>query len=240
MRNDAALLAVAQQLRYLRKASGMSQAEAARRIGISAQHLNNVEKGRDHPSAAIVRFYDDEFHGEGQAWGLYNALLTESRVPQRHVVGERPNYPIPGDASTFIADITIPDGTLMAPYEEFEKVWRIQNSGSIPWIGRWLARRGAPTGHGVPTSPPRVRIPDTRPGDNVDIAVPVRAQPLAGASQVHWKMVDDKGWEYFPDRYSLGLVLCIVFSSGHVSAASIDLVGLDPNSTCDADSQLER
>lgn len=60
MRNDAALLAVAQQLRYLRKASGMSQAEAARRIGISAQHLNNVEKGRDRPSAAIVRFYDEE------------------------------------------------------------------------------------------------------------------------------------------------------------------------------------
>jgi hypothetical protein len=38
----------------------------------------------------------------------------------------------------------------------------------------------------------------------------MRAQPLAGASQAHWKMVDDDGWEYFPDRYSLGLVVSIV------------------------------
>lgn len=32
-----------------------------------------------------------------------------------------PSYPIPGDASTFIADITIPNGTIMRPYHEFEK-----------------------------------------------------------------------------------------------------------------------
>lgn len=210
MRNDAALLAVAQQLRYLRKANGMSQAEAARRIGISAQHLNNVEKGRDRPSAAIVRFYDDEFHGDGQAWGLYNALVTENRTPQRQPTTDRPAYPIPGDASEFVADITIPDGTIVSPYQQFEKVWRIRNSGTVPWVDRWLARRGAPTGHGVPTSPPRVRVPDTQPGEEVDIAVPVRAQPLAGASQAHWKMVDDDGWEYFPTQYALGLVLSIV------------------------------
>ena len=188
----------------------MSQAEAARRVGISAQHLNNVEKGRDRPSAAIVRFYDDQFHGEGQAWGLYNALTTQSRVPQRQSPDKRPAYPIPGDSSAFIADVTVPDGTIMAPYQEFEKVWRIRNSGSVPWVGRWLARRGAPTGHGVPTSRPRVRIPDTPPGHEVDVEVSVRAQPLAGASQAHWKMVDESGWEYFPDRYSLGLVLSIV------------------------------
>ncbi len=210
MRSDGALIAVAQQLRYLRKASGMTQAEAARRIGVSATHLNNVEKGRDRPSAAIVRFYEDQFHGEGQAWGLYQALVTESRLPQRLLPDKRPNYPIPGDASTFVADVTIPDGTIMAPYQEFEKTWRVCNSGTVPWIGRWLARRGAPSGHGVPTSPARVRIADTQPGEEIDITVPVRAQPLAGASQAHWKMVDENGWEYFPDRYMLGLVLSIV------------------------------
>lgn len=43
--------------------------------------------------------------------------------------------------------------------------------------------------------------------------MPVRAQPLAGASQAHWKMVDQGGWMYFPDRYSLGLVLSITVIS---------------------------
>ncbi|WP_018599360.1 NBR1-Ig-like domain-containing protein [Mycobacterium sp. 155] len=210
MRSDAALLTVAQQLRYLRKASGMTQAETARRIGVSQSHLSNVEKGRDRPSAAIVAFYEDQFHGDGQAWGLYEALLTEKRVPQRRPMTDRPNYPIPGDASTFVADITVPDGTIMAPYQEFEKTWRVRNSGTVPWIGRWLARRGTPIGHGVPASLSRVRIPDTQPGEELDITVSVRAQPLAGASQAHWKMVDENGAEYFPDRYPMGLVLSIV------------------------------
>lgn len=209
MRSDAAL-ALAQHLRYLRKVGGMAQADAARRIGVSATHLNNVEKGRDRPSAAIVTFYEEQFHGDGQAWGLYEAMLTENRPPQRLPMTKRPNYPIPGDASTFVADITVPDGTIMAPYHQFEKTWRIRNSGTVPWVGRWLARRGAPTGHGVPSSPSRVSIPDTAPGNEVDITVPVRAQPLAGASQAHWKMVDDDGWEYFPGSYPLGLVLSIV------------------------------
>lgn len=210
MRSDAALTALAQQLRYLRKVDGMSQAEAARRIGVSQSHLSNVEKGRDRPNAAIVGFYEDQFHGDGQAWGLYEALLTEKRPTQRLPLDKRPDYPVRGDASTFVADITIPDGTITRPYQEFEKTWRIRNSGTVPWVGRWLARRGAPTGHGVPASPYRVPIPDTQPGEEVDITVPVRAQPLAGASQAHWKMVDDEGWEYFPDRYGLGLVLSIV------------------------------
>lgn len=210
MRSDAAKIALAQHLRYLRKVDGMTQVEAARRIGVNPTHLNNVEKGRDAASHRIVAFYEQEFHGAGQAWGLYEAMVTESRPPQRFPLGERPDYPIPGDSSTFVADVTVPDGTIMAPYQEFEKVWRVRNSGTVPWIGRWLARRGAPTGHGVPTSPYRVRIPNTQPGKEVEIIVPVRAQPLAGASQVHWKMVDDDGWEYFPDRYSLGLVLSIL------------------------------
>jgi transcriptional regulator with XRE-family HTH domain len=210
MRSNAALVALGQQLRYLRKTEGMAQAETARRIGVSATHLNNVEKGRDRPSSKIVAFYEEHFHGDGQAWGLYNALLTESRPTQRRPLSDRPNYPMPGDASEFVTDITIPDGTIMAPYQAFEKTWRIRNSGTVAWVGRWLARRGAPTGHGVPTSPYRVRIADTQPSEEVDITVPVRAQPLAGTSQAHWKMVDDDGWEYFPDRYSLGLVLSIV------------------------------
>jgi transcriptional regulator with XRE-family HTH domain len=214
MRSDFAKITLGQQLRYLREVAGMPQAEAARRIGVSPPHISNVEKGRDRPNEAIVRFYEQQFHGDGQAWGLYIALLTEKQPPRRLPMGKRPNYPIPGDESTFIADVTVPDGMMMPPYFKFEKVWRIRNSGTVPWSGRWLARRGAPAGHGMPHSEPRVRIPDTEPGEEVDIAVPLMSQPLAGASQICWKMVDDKGWEYFPDRYPLGLVLSIVVDDG--------------------------
>ena len=77
---------------------------------------------------------------------LYNAMVTEKRIPQRQSPDARPGYPIPGDAATFLADVTIPDDTSMAPYQKFEKTWRIRNSGTVPWVNRWLARifRGLP------------------------------------------------------------------------------------------------
>lgn len=206
--------ALGQQLRYLRNVAGVSMTLTAEQLGVSKAHLSNVELGRDRPSAKIVGFYDEHYEGHGQAWGLYEALITQGLAPQRFPLSQKPDYPIPGDESTFVADITVPDGSLMAPYQCFEKVWRIRNSGTVPWKSRWLARRGAPTGHGIPSSPPRVPIADTPPGQEVDIAVPMRAQPLEGSSQTHWKMVDNQGWEYFPDRYSLGLVVGIVVDVG--------------------------
>ncbi len=143
-RQDAAIQALGQQLRYLRKVAGVTLTATAAQIGVSKTHLSNVELGRDRPSAKIVGFYDEHYEGHGQAWGLYEALITQGLAPQRLPLDRKPDYPIPGDASTFVADVTIPDGTLMKPYQLFEKTWRIRNSGTVLWKGRWLARRGAP------------------------------------------------------------------------------------------------
>src|SRR6185295_11416560 len=41
-----------------------------------------------------------------------------------------------GDAcnnSVFVADITIPDGSVLKPGEDFTKIWRIQNTGNCRW-----------------------------------------------------------------------------------------------------------
>lgn len=35
--------------------------------------------------------------------------------------------------NTFVADVTIPDGTVMKPGDDFLKVWRVQNTGSCKW-----------------------------------------------------------------------------------------------------------
>jgi hypothetical protein len=45
---------------YRREEAGMKLTEAA----------SNVDHGRDPPSAKIVAFYEEQFHGDGQAWGL--------------------------------------------------------------------------------------------------------------------------------------------------------------------------
>jgi transcriptional regulator with XRE-family HTH domain len=197
-------------MRFLRQAAGVSLEEVARALGTSKGHLSNAERGRDRPSLDIVAFYEDQFGADGQLWSTYVESLTSPHPRQRANSATRPTYPISGDASSFVADITVPDGTVMPPLFIFEKIWRLRNAGTVPWTRRWLARDGAPSGPGIPHSPPRVRIDDTMPGEEVDIAVPLRAHPLEGTSQVRWKMVDDDGWEFFPDRYPRGVFMTIV------------------------------
>lgn len=35
--------------------------------------------------------------------------------------------------ATYVTDVTIPDGTVLAPGETFTKTWKLQNSGSCDW-----------------------------------------------------------------------------------------------------------
>lgn len=201
-------------MRYLRQAAEATLAQVADHLGTSRGHLSNVERGRDRPSWDIVAYYEERFHADGALWSMYVELLTSPQRRQRADLSDRPDYPLPGDASEFVADVTIPDGTVMPPGFAFTKVWRIKNAGTVPWTSRFLARDGAPAGYGLPKSPRRTPIPDTLPGHEVDIAVPLTAHPAVGTSQTRWKMVDQHGWEFFPDRYPMGLILTIVVREG--------------------------
>lgn len=49
--------------------------------------------------------------------------------------------PICQDGLLFIEDLTIPDGTLVAPGEMIDKRWKVANSGSCNWDGRYRLRR---------------------------------------------------------------------------------------------------
>ena len=220
MTHQSARIVLGHQLRDHRKLAGVSLSAAALELGKSVGHLSNVEAGRDTPSWDIVAFYEDRFHADGQLWTAYVEVQVGPRPPQRTDHRDRPAYPVPGDASSFVADVTVPDGTIMPPEFIFEKIWRIRNSGSVPWIGRRLVRDGAAAGYGIPHSPSYTPIEHTMPGETVDVAVPLRAQVLAGTSQARWKMVDQQGWQYFPDRYPCGLFLTIIVREG---AAAPDL-----------------
>ncbi len=107
---------------------------------------------------------------------------------------------VPGDASMFIADVTIPDGTRVRVNETFDKVWALANVGEVAWHHRYLARlNGARDDNGCRV-PDRVAIGDTLPGERVMISVEVTAPSRPGTCWVGWKMVDEHGREFFPSR----------------------------------------
>jgi hypothetical protein len=41
------------------------------------------------------------------------------------------------DGLAFIEDLTVPDGTIVAPGASLEKQWRVQNNGSCNWDARY-------------------------------------------------------------------------------------------------------
>jgi hypothetical protein len=115
---------------------------------------------------------------------------------------------IKGDNSEFVADVTVPDESVVRPGEVFLKVWRLRNIGSVRWEGRYLVRQGENRGPGVCTSVARVQIPDTIPLATVDISVRVTAPRESGVTcRVYWKMTDAAGRLYFPDKDGVWFVV---------------------------------
>lgn len=114
------------------------------------------------------------------------------------------------DSSRFVRDITVPDGSLLAPGERFEKIWEIQNSGSVAWIARSLQRVGACSGPGRITSDPTVVVPDTPPGNLCAVRAELVAPLDPGSYYAAWKMVDSDGQVVFRRQRPLFVSIDVV------------------------------
>jgi uncharacterized protein YkwD len=93
------------------------------------------------------------------------------------------------ERAVVIQDVTIPDNTYIAPGSSFTKTWRFQNSGTCPWTGYTVAfasgdRMGAPDS---------VPVPDTAPGAQVDISVPLVAPTIYNAYAGYFVLNDQNG-----------------------------------------------
>lgn len=105
--------------------------------------------------------------------------------------------------SIYVADITIPDDTVMEPGTPFVKTWRVKNTGTTTWGAGFTLEfiEGVPmTGH---TSH---LLPTVSPGDEVEISLPLTAPLERGTHFGDWKMRDDQG-ELFGDIIFLRIVV---------------------------------
>lgn len=188
-----------------RLAHGVTGKQAAQDFGCSPAHISRVEQGSSKPSRELVQFYEDRFEADGLLLSLYEVAIHAPEQERRRAGGKRTlSRAIPGDASTFVGD-TIPHGTLMQPGQVFEKVWRVKNTGTVPWQGRKLERQGPLTGPGLITSLRFVDMPDTAPGSIAEIRTGLKAPTYDCSSIAYWKMVDADGRLCWPDSYQLGL-----------------------------------
>lgn len=93
-------------------------------------------------------------------------------------------------SSTFIGDVTIPDGTAIAPGGPFVKTWAIQNSGTCFWGGGYNAILVGGQALGASSPQP---VPSAGPGDVIHISISMAAPTTPGSYNSVWQLRASNG-----------------------------------------------
>ena len=102
--------------------------------------------------------------------------------------------------SKFVSDVTIPDGTHLAPNAAFIKVWRIRNTGTCPWTTAYEYRFIG----GDQLGGANIRLPnDVQPNDTLDISISFTAPASAGSYRSQWRLFAPGGTPFGQRPYVL-------------------------------------
>lgn len=99
--------------------------------------------------------------------------------------------PLPCNAATFVADVSIPDGTELEPGTSFTKTWRLKNIGACTWTESYdlVFVSGDQM-----DAPDTVAMPgDVGPGQVIDVSVDLVAPDHEGSYRGNWKLRDSSG-----------------------------------------------
>lgn len=145
----------------------------------------------------------------------FHEFVRERRRQELNAAGIEYSDKRPGIASTSskidrstARDVNYPDGSIVGLGQRFTKTWSVTNIGQVAWIGRRLMRV-TPQSPTFPSSPDWIAIPDTFPGETVLLSVEFQAGRVQGFSEVRFKMTDDQGTLFFPNKYPHGLTLIV-------------------------------
>jgi hypothetical protein len=91
---------------------------------------------------------------------------------------------------TFVADLTVPDGTYVDAGESFTKTWRIMNTGTATWDESYTFAfvQGDPMDGETQSIQGSVA-----PGETYDMSVPMVAPTTPGSYGGVWQMVNGEG-----------------------------------------------
>jgi hypothetical protein len=122
------------------------------------------------------------------------SLLTPTATNTQTTSGSSPGTSIFSDCdmAEFVADISIPDGTEMAPGSVFTKTWEVKNVGTCVWnenykiIFYFGQQMAAQSSYQLTTQPVQI-------GDVHQISIQMTAPGQVGEYYSHWRMQNDQG-----------------------------------------------
>ena len=101
---------------------------------------------------------------------------------------------------SFVADVTIPDGTIMAPGTPFTKTWTVRNTGNRAWDSTFQLvfvsgdRMNGPDG---------VSLPPLQPGQQDNIMLSLTAPETVGTVRSTWMAQDSQGKPFQYEMFAL-------------------------------------
>jgi hypothetical protein len=115
-------------------------------------------------------------------------------------------------SASFVSDVSIPDGTIVAPGASFMKTWRVKNDGSCPWNStfKFVFMNGDIMGGAYVYDFPGVAAP----GQTVDIPIQLYAPAANGTYTGNWKIQAPDKTIFGVGEYSVPLSVKVVVGSG--------------------------
>jgi len=94
----------------------------------------------------------------------------------------------------WVADVTVPDNTVIAPGTPFVKTWRVRNSGTCAWGPgtRLIFVSGTPMGD------PAADVPALAPGAQADVSVNLTAPAAPGTYRANYQFQAPDGTRFGP------------------------------------------
>ena len=123
----------------------------------------------------------------------------------------------------YISDVTIADGTVLAPGESFTKTWKFQNTGSCDWTEDFLTTFSS--GEDMDGESTEIDE-DVTAGDTASISVSLIAPDDKGSYTGYWKLATEDGTVFGETVYVL-----IVVSDDASTATPTSTATATPTST---------
>lgn len=120
------------------------------------------------------------------------------------------------DKSTFITDITIPDGTIISPGQSLVKTWRVRNTGTTTWDSGYqlVFVNGEKMG-----APSAVTVPATSPGQEINLSINLTAPSTSGEHAGYWRLRNPQGTFFGP---TLSVKINVQTAGSHITVLSMD------------------
>ena len=96
--------------------------------------------------------------------------------------------------AVFVSDVTVPDGSVMTPGQEFLKTWKVRNTGDCTWGAGYTIVYGGYNDKmsGAPAALATTVIPN----QEVDVSVQFKAPTKVGEYLSAWRMANPSGYAF--------------------------------------------